>query len=315
MKSMNEEQFKVILGLYSKKGYRIIKDPEVKDEIPPFLSPLNYYPDYIIKSEATNYVVELSSSKNYKNENKMKQVIEEVEKNSAWEFILVVVDTPPRVEKPLPDVKPKKEKTHRHIKSDDDKPAPEIKPVEDKPAPVKEQKDKKPDPVPEPEDEKTIAGFEEEGEESEDDFETEIEMSLIDLDEEDIKPRSVVEPEEEKASAGVESINKGYKNLKLMIENKQFELYREPVLLFGWVLLESILRSLAGKEQTGADIGFLLHEAASDKIIDNQELSALKNIYLLRNKVVHGEFGIVTDKSRLDPLLKVVERLYVKHFS
>jgi hypothetical protein len=348
MKSMNEEQFNAVLGLYSKKGYHIIKDPEVKGEIPPFLNSLNYYPDYIIRSEDTNYVVELSSSKKSDNDKKLKNIVEEVEKNTAWEFILVVVDTPSKIDKSLHDVKLKDDKPRRRIKRDEDKPTPVVKqkeykptPVvkqkEDKPAPVvkkeedkpapaagkKEdkstpvvgQKDKKPPPVPEPEDEQPVIGFEVEAEDSEDDFETEFEISVSDLDSEDIKLRSEVEPAKEELPAGFESITKGYQNLKLMLESKHFESYQEPVLLYGWALLESMIRKLIEKEQTGIDIGFLLNEAVSDGIIDNSEISGLKKVYLLRNKLVHGEFGIVIEKLQSEPLIKVVNKLYGKYFS
>lgn len=292
MKSMNEEQFNSILGLYSKKGYHIIKGHEVEDEMPPFLSSLNYFPDYIIRSESANYVVEMSSSKNFNDEKRLEKIIDEVEKNREWEFILVEVD-----------IKSKDEESGHHIESQDEK--------SDHPI---ESKDKKSDHHIKSKDEKSDHHIESKGEKPKPQIKSKDDKPVQNIEQKDEKGTHDSAPEDEKPGTSFESITKGYLNLKLMLENKQFESHPESVLLYGWVLLESMIRKLFEKEQTGVDIGFLLNEAVTDDIIDNSEISELKKVYLLRSRLVRGEFGIVTEKSRLEPLIKVINKLYDKYY-
>lgn len=250
MNSMNEKQFIETLGLFAKKGYQIIKDPKNQEDLPQFLHPFSYYPDFIIKSDSINYIIELSTSKNFKNKERLEKIIEEIEKHKAWKFIMVQAET---------------------VTEDDKK-------TRERP-------------------EKIIEKVEKHRDRTFDIVQTDIVM-------EDVKP-------EEKD----ESVKKGYRQLKSVLKIQQFEKHQEFILLYAWVLVESMLRTLIGKKEINNDIKLLLKEAVSQGIIDNSENLVLNDLQLLNHELSNGNFEIIIDKSQLDPLIKIANKLHANHFS
>lgn len=250
MDSMNEKQFIETLGLFAKKGYQIIKDPKTHDDLPSFLHPLSYYPGFIIKSDSMNYIIELSSSKNFKNKERLEKIIEEIEEHKAWKFILV--QTEPVTE----DDSKNKERSEQIIED------------------VEKHSD------------------------------LDINVVQTDIVMEDEKPEEINE-----------SVKKGYRQLKSVIKTQQLEKHQEFILLYAWVLVESMLRKLTGKEVFDSDIKLLLKQGVSQNIIDFSESLVLKDLQLLYHQLSQGNFEIIIDKSRLDPLIKIADKLHTKYFS
>jgi hypothetical protein len=284
MNSMSEKQFIETLGLFAKKGYQIIKDPESRDDLPSFLHSFSYYPDFIIKSDSINYIVEFSPSKSFKNKERSEKIIEEIEKHKAWKFILVQADTVKEV------IRKDKEQSKQIIEK------------------VEKHKDRKSDLV------QTDTVKVDTGKDKEQSKQIIEKVEKYKDSKSDLVQTDMVK-EEDRPEEFYGSIKKGYEKLNSVIETQQFEKHPEFILLYAWVLVETMLRKLGRKEVPDNDIKLLIKETVSKGIIENSEGSVLNDLQSLYQRLSQGDFEKVIEMSRLDPLIKIADKLYVKHFS
>lgn len=318
MDSMNEKQFTETLGLFAKKGYQIIKNSKSLDDLPSFLHSFNYYPDFIIKSDNINYIVEFSSSKNFKNKEQSEKIIEEIDKHKAWKFILVQSDTVKEdlkkdIEQPKKIIE--KEEKHKDRKSDL---------VQTDTATVDSRKDKEPS--------KKIIEKEEKHKDGKSDL-ARTDTATVDIRKDKEPSKKIIEKAEEhkdRKSGLVQtdtvtanerpediygSVKKGYLKLNSVIETQQFEKHPEFILLYAWVLVESMLRKLVGNKVINDDIKLMIKETVSQGLIENSEGSVLIDLQSLYHELSQGNFEKVIEMSRVDPLIKIADKLYGKHFS
>jgi uncharacterized protein YutE (UPF0331/DUF86 family) len=76
---------------YSKQGFEVLKAPR-GDKLPEFLRHFNFQPDLIATSEKQKYVIEVTSRKSAKDLDRLAPIIEAINKEPSWEFLLVMTN-------------------------------------------------------------------------------------------------------------------------------------------------------------------------------------------------------------------------------
>lgn len=84
---------------YRSRGYQVVVTPH-DTAIPSFLRSLGYLPDLIVTSKRESYVIEVSSHDTAQRLRDISSVVEAIEKQEGWEFVLVM--TNPREPVPPP---------------------------------------------------------------------------------------------------------------------------------------------------------------------------------------------------------------------
>lgn len=76
---------------YSKQGFEVLTSPR-GEKLPEFLRQFNFRPDLIAISEKQKYVIEVTSKKSAKDLDRLTPLIEAINEEPSWEFLLVMTN-------------------------------------------------------------------------------------------------------------------------------------------------------------------------------------------------------------------------------
>lgn len=79
------EKAKEIVEEYSKKGFKVILNPSIK-ELPEELKNLNFRPDIIAMSNDINLIIEIKTANSIKNDEKLLAMVDKIRNIENWEF-------------------------------------------------------------------------------------------------------------------------------------------------------------------------------------------------------------------------------------